>query len=137
MRIRNVHQRVVAGEPQQVARLIDDFAEVWPGEITPPPTQVVPGVYAAGPMVWEEVAREGAARAFRVTYPPELEAEHWFEIRSLATGTRVRHVVSGEAHSEFAFLWRDRLEPLHNLVIEALLRRIAARSVTEPRRAGS
>jgi hypothetical protein len=85
----------------------------------------------------EEVARAGAARAFRVIHPPELDAEHWFEIRETQTGTVVRHVISGEARAAFADLWRSRLEAVHDRVIEALLDRIAANAVTISRREGS
>jgi hypothetical protein len=38
-------------------------------------------------MVWQEIVRADAARAFRVVHPPELQAEHWFEIRQAPAGT--------------------------------------------------
>jgi len=88
-------------------------------------------------MVWQEIERVDAARAFRVIHPPELEAEHWFEIREAPRGTLVRHVISGEARAEFADLWRDRLEPIHDRVLEALLDRVAASTVTFTRHEGS
>jgi hypothetical protein len=37
-------------------------------------------LYDAGLMLWEEFDRPGAARAFRVIRPDELQAEHWFEL---------------------------------------------------------
>lgn len=135
--IRNVHERVVAGEPAQIARLIGDFDEIWPEEVARAPRYFGDGVYAADPMVWEETTRPGAARAFRVIHPPELEAEHWFEVRPAPTGTLVRHIVTGEAHADLADAWRNRIEPIHDRILEALLDRIAAKSVTFDLRGGS
>lgn len=137
MEIRNVHERIVAGEPQQVARLLGDFDEIWPDDVARAPRYFGDGVYAAAPMVWEEIARPGAARAFRVIHPPELEAEHWFEVSAAPSGTVVRHIVAGEAHADLADTWRTRIEPIHDRILEALLDRIAAKSVTFDSRRGS
>lgn len=137
MRIHNAHERVVPGTPEQVAALVADFDAIWPTHVARAPRYFGDGVYAAHPMVWEEVARADAARAFRVIHPPELEAEHWFEIRETPTGTLLRHVISGEARAEFADLWRNRLEAIHDRILEALLDRVAKAAVTFPRRKGS
>lgn len=137
MKIHNAHERVVAGTPEQVAALVADFDAIWPTQVARAPRYFGDGVYAAHPMVWEEVARDHAARAFRVIHPPELEAEHWFEIRETPTGTLLRHVISGEACAEFADLWRNRFEAIHDRILEALLDRVATAAVTFPRRKGS
>ena len=137
MNIHNVHERVVRALPERVASLVADFDGIWPEEIARAPRYFGDGVYVVDPMVWEEIARPGAARAFRVIHPPELEAEHWFEIRETPTGTLLRHVISGEARAEFADLWRNRFEALHDRIIEALLDRVATAAVTFPRRKGS
>lgn len=137
MKIDNAHERVVAGTPEQVAALVADFDAVWPDHIVDAPRYYGDGVYVAQPMVWQEIERVDAARAFRVIHPPELEAEHWFEIREAPRGTLVRHVICGEARAEFADLWRDRLEPIHDRVLEALLDRVAASAVTFTRHEGS
>jgi len=137
MKIDNAHERVVAGTPEQVAALVADLDAIWPTDIARAPRYFGDGVYAASPMVWEEVARAHAARAFRVIHPPELEAEHWFEIRETPTGTLLRHVISGEARAEFAELWRTRLEAIHDRILEALLDRVATAAVTFSRRKGS
>ncbi|HST14700.1 MAG TPA: hypothetical protein VLJ44_07620 [Gaiellaceae bacterium] len=49
----------------------------------------------------------------------------------------LRHVIAGDADPEFAELWRDRLAPIHDRVLEALLDRVAANAVTFTRREGS
>jgi hypothetical protein len=33
----------------------------------------------------------------------------------------LRHTIDGEAFGEYEAIWRERIEPLHNLVLEALL----------------
>ena len=137
MKIHNAHERVVNGTPEQVAALIADFDRIWPQHIVRAPRYFGDGLYAAAPMVWQEVPRADAARAFRVVYPPDLDAEHWFEVREESTGTGVRHVISGEARAEFADVWRDRLEAIHDRILEALLDRVAASAVTFSRHEGS
>jgi hypothetical protein len=133
MRIHNTHERVVGATPEQVATLVCDFDRIWPEHITRGPRYYGDGVYAAAPMVWQEIVRADAARAFRVVHPPELQAEHWFEIRQAPTGTLVRHVIAGEARDEFADLWRTRLEAIHDRILEALLDRIAAATLSVAR----
>ena len=46
---------------------------------------------------------------------------HWFEVEPVKVGTILRHTIDGEAFGEYEAIWRDRIEPLHNLVLEALL----------------
>jgi len=137
MKIHNAHERVVDATPGQVAALIADFDAIWPEDIARAPRYFGDGVYAADPMVWEEIARPGAARAFRVIHPPGIDAEHWFEVRRAPTGTLLRHVIAGEAGPEFAERWRDRLAAIHDRILEALLDRVAANAVTFTRREGS
>jgi len=137
MKIHNTHERVVTGTPEQIETLVGHFDLIWPDQIGRAPRDFGDGVYAAAPMVWEEIERADAARAFRVIYPPELEAEHWFEVRQAPTGTLIRHVISGEARDEFADLWRNRLEAIHDRVLEALLDRVAENAVTVNRRTES
>jgi hypothetical protein len=126
VRIRNVHERTIAAPPGQVAALIADFGRVWPTEITPAPRPHDPRLYDAGLMLWEEFDRPGAARAFRVLRPAELQAEHWFELEPAAGATVLRHTVEGRAAGEYEALWRDRIEPVHDRILEALLDKVEA-----------
>jgi hypothetical protein len=50
------------------------------------------------------------------------------EAQPVAGGTLVRHVVVGEAHGEYEAIWRNRIEPLHDRVLEALLDNVEAAS---------
>jgi hypothetical protein len=121
MKISNRHQRLVAARPERVAALVTEFDGVWPTEIAPAPRAVGGRRYDTGLMLWEEVERPGAARAFTVIEPQELQAEHWFELEPVESGTILRHTVEGEALGPYGALWRERIEPLHNRVLEALL----------------
>jgi hypothetical protein len=83
-------------------------------------------LYDAGLMVWEEFDRPGAARAFRVVRPNELQAEHWFELELAEGGTVLRHTIEGCAVGKYEAIWSERIEPLHDRVLEALLDNVAA-----------
>jgi hypothetical protein len=126
MKIRNFHERTVAAPPERIAALIADFGRVWPTEIAPAPRSRGHRVYDAGLMLWEECERPGAARAFRVVSPDELHMEHWFELHPAAGETVLRHTVEGCAAGKYEAIWRERIEPLHDLILEALLDNVEA-----------
>ena len=121
MEIRIRHERIVAAPPERIAALIADLDRVWPTDIAPAPRRQGQRLYDAGLMLWEEVDRPGAARAFRVVRPDELEAEHWFEVEPADGATVLRHTIEGSAAGRFEAIWRERVEPLHDLILEALL----------------
>jgi len=121
MKIRNRHERTVAAPPERIAALIADFDLVWPVHIAPAPRRQGHRLYDAGLMTWEEFDRPGAARAFRVVRPDELRADHWFELEPAGGATVLRHTVEGHAAGKYEAIWCDRIEPLHNLIMEGLL----------------
>jgi hypothetical protein len=126
MKIKNRHERVVAAPPERIAALIADFDRVWPTQIAPAPRRHGHRLYDAGPMLWEEFDRPGAARAFRVVRPDELQGEHWFELELGEDATVVRHTLEGRAAGQYEAIWRERIGPLHDLILEALLDNIEA-----------
>ena len=126
MKIKNRHERVVAAPPERIAALIADFDRVWPTQIAPAPRRHGHRLYDAGPMLWEEFDRPGAARAFRVVRPDELQGEHWFELELGEDVTVVRHTLEGRAAGQYEAIWRERIGPLHDLILEALLDNIEA-----------
>ena len=126
MEIRNQHERIVAAAPERISELIADFDRIWPTQIAPVPRLLGPGTYDVEFMVWEEFDRPGAARAFRVTRPDELRAEHWFELRPADGAIIVRHMIEGSADGRYETIWRERIEPAHDLILEALLDNIEA-----------
>jgi hypothetical protein len=121
MKITNQHTRVFAATPEQIAGLVADLDRIWPTDIAPAPRSRGAQLLEAGAMLWEEVDRAGAVRAFRVVSPPELQAEHWFELEPSVGGTLLRHTVAGDALGEYETIWRERISPLHDRVLEALL----------------
>jgi len=126
MKISNRHERVLAATPERVAALVADFEQVWPTQIAPAPRRRGPRLFQAGMMVWEEVDRQSAVRAFRVVSPNGLQAEHWFETEPADGGILLRHTIDGEALGEYEEIWRERIEPGHDRVIEALFDKIEA-----------
>jgi phytoene dehydrogenase-like protein len=126
MKIRNRHERIVAAPPERIAALLADFNRFWPTEIGPAPRPQGHHLYAAGLMLWEEFDRPGAARAFRVVRPDELRLEHWFELVPGDGATIVRHTVEGCALGKYETIWRKRIEPHHDLTLEALLDNVEA-----------
>lgn len=137
MTIMNRHERTVPGPPERIAALIADFARVWPDEIAPAPRRRGHRRYDAGLMAWEEFDRPGATRAFRVVRPEQLQAEHWFELVPADGATVVRHTVEGRAAGRYEAIWRERIEPLHDLVLEALLDNVEAEVAAQARRDGT
>ena len=121
MRIHNVHEREVDGSVDEVTALLDVVA-LWPTEIAPAP-RPEDGRLRVGPMLWQPVERDGAALAFRVVSPPQLEAEHWFEATRRNGGTTLRHTVDGRAAGDAVAVW-ERIEPFHDRIMEALLDRV-------------
>ena len=126
MKIRNRHERMVAAPPARIAALVADFDRVWPTEIAPAPRRQGPRLYDAGLMLWEEFDRPGAARAFRVVRPDGLQGEHWFELEGADGATVVRHTVEGCAVGKYEAIWCERIGPLHDLILEALLDNLEA-----------
>jgi hypothetical protein len=126
MRIWNRHERTLAAAPGRIAALIADFDRVWPVEIAPAPRPQGRRLYDAGLMMWEEFDRPGAVRAFRVVRPDAMQVEHWFELEPAEGGIVLRHTVEGRADGKYEAIWRERIEPLHDRILEALLDNVEA-----------
>jgi len=122
----NRHERILPAPPERIAPLIADFDRIWPTEIGPAPRRVEDRLYEAGRMLWQEVDRPGALRAFRVISPDELRLEHWFEAEPAAGATVLRHTVEGYADGRYEAIWRDRIEPVHDVEVEALFDHVEA-----------
>ncbi len=120
MKISNVHERTIGARPSQLEAMVADLDGIWPTQISPAPRHEGE-LLRAGTMRWQEFDRPGAVRAFRVISPPELRVEHWFEVEPVRDGSVLRHTIDGEALGEYEAIWRDRIEPTHDAVLEALL----------------
>src|SRR5262245_44965373 len=117
MKIRNIHERLIAATPEQIAELLADFERIWPTQIAPAPRPQGERLYEASMVLWQEYDRPGAARAFHVLSPAELQGENWFELERVGAGTLVRHTVQGEALGDYETIWRNRIEPAHNIIL--------------------
>jgi len=126
MKVRKLHERIVAAPPARIAALIADFDRIWPTEIAPAPQPQGHRLSDAGLMLWEEFDRPGAARAFRVVRPPELQAENWFGLDLTEGATVVRHTLEGCAAGKNEAIWCERIEPPHDRIVEALLDNLEA-----------
>jgi len=49
-----------------------------------------------------------------------------FEVEFTAAATVLRHTVEGCASGKYQAIWRKRIEPLHNLILEALFDNVQA-----------
>ena len=125
MKIRKRHERSIAAPPERIAALIADFDRVWPAQVAPAPRRQGHR-YDAGLMLWEEFDRPGAVRAFRVVSPDELQGEHWFELEPAQGATVLRHTIEASASGRYEAIWRERIEPLHDRILEALLDNVEA-----------
>jgi len=132
MKVRRLHERIVAAPPARIAALIADFDRVWPAEILPAPQALGHRMFDAGLMLWEEFDRPGAARAFRVVSPPELQGENWFELEATEGATVVRHTIEGCATGKYEAIWREQIDPLHDRILEALLDNLEAAVASGP-----
>jgi hypothetical protein len=133
MMIRSVHERTIGAMPEQIAPLIADFERIWPTQIAPAPRAQGDGLYQTPMMLWQEYDRPGAARAFRVVHPAELQGEHWFDLKPVPNGTLVRHTVEGEALGHYEAIWRDRIQPAHDNILEGVLDNIEAELALAPK----
>ena len=130
-RIVSRHERLIASSPERLAEIVGDFDRIWPTGIAPAPQAVGDALFDAGPMLWQEVDRPGASRAFVVAGPGGLRAEHWFEVEPVDGGALLCHTVEGEALGTFEAVWAERVEPLHDRVLEALLDNVEEAAVAE------
>lgn len=121
MKILNVHKRTFDATPEQLAALVADLDVIWPKHMGRPPRPEGGGRLRAGPMVWQEFDRPGAARAWRVVSPPQLQGHHRFEIEPVEGGTVLRHTVDAEVADGHEALWTEGIEPGHDLLQEAIL----------------
>ena len=118
MKVHNVHERRLAASPEHVGALFEDMDRLWPAPVPRPEN----GKLRMGLMLWQP--DEHAPAGFRIVVPPDFPARHWFDVAADGDGgTILRHTIAGEAVGEFEEIWRDRVEPMHDVYIEALFDR--------------
>jgi hypothetical protein len=116
VKVHNVHERALTASPERVTALFENMDRLWPAPV-PRPEE---GKLRLGLMLW----RRDDRCSYRIVAPPEFPARHWFEVDSDGYGgTVLRHTIDGEAVGEFEEIWRDRVEPMHDVYIEMLFDR--------------
>jgi hypothetical protein len=126
MKVYRRNERLITAAPEPIAGLIADFGRIWPTQLSPAPRRQADRLYDAGPMVWEEFDRPGAARAFRVVSPDQVQVEHWFELEPADGATVLRHIVNGSVAREYEATWSERIFADHDTVVEALFDNVQA-----------
>ena len=122
MKVDNVHERLLPAAPEAVTALFADLDRLWPTPAFPAP-EPEGDLLRLGAMLWQPVERAGSPLAYEIVEPEQFRASHWFEINGSEGGTVLRHTVRGEAVGAFEPVWRDRIEPLHDAYMEAVLDR--------------
>lgn len=129
-RIYNVHERVIAGEPERLQELLgrvggpDD--ELWPAPAWVPMILDGPPVVGAdgghGPIRYRVVAAEPGRVRFEFHSTPGIEGYHELTVqREGPRSTRVRHVLDCRASGSMRIVGPLVIEPLHDAVLEDLL----------------
>lgn len=140
MRVRNVHHRDFAVEPEALGLLLDTLASpddrIWPGEHWPKMRFDRPlGIGAVGghgPIRYVVEAYEpGVAITFRFTGPAGFDGTHTFAVEPLVEGARLTHVLAMDTSGKASLSWPLLYRPLHDALVEDALDRVAA-AVGEP-----
>jgi len=61
-----------------------------------------------------------------VVRPDDLQGEHWFELEPTEGATVLRATVEGRAVGKYEAIWCERIEPLHDRILEALFDNVEA-----------
>ena len=132
MKIRNVHERVVAAPIEDVGALLDSLSSksdrLWPVRWPPMRFDRPLGVGAIGghgPIRYEvEEYIAGRLVRFRFTSPEGFHGSHRFEVSGLPNGeTRLRHVLEMDPSGGSRISWPIAFRPLHDALLEDSLDR--------------
>ncbi len=133
MKVRNVHERILAAPLPTVARLLDSLASeddlLWPRDSWPPMRfdcgLCVGAAGGHGPVRYVVDSYEpGQSVRFRFTKPRGFDGYHAYEIEEAGPGTtRLRHVLDMRASGGALLTWPLIYRPLHDALIEDSLDR--------------
>jgi hypothetical protein len=117
VKVHQVHERRLDAPPERVKARLEEGRRLWP---EPLPASEEERVHA-GLGFWQRTVRVGPRR-YRVVSREDFRGDHWFEVQPDGEGgTILRHTVEGEASGDLATQWRDRVESMHDSLVEALL----------------
>ncbi len=132
MKVRNVHERVLAAPAEEVGGLLDSLSStsdrLWP--LRWPPMQFdrplqVGAVGGHGPIRYEvEEYKAGRLVRFRFSAPDGFHGSHRYEVIPLSKGeTGLRHVLEMDASGAATISWPLVYRPLHDALLEDSLDR--------------
>ncbi|UWF77290.1 MULTISPECIES: SRPBCC family protein [Microbacterium] len=121
--VRNIHERVVAGTPDEVWDVLIDFGALYPASSG---TFALPdGVFPGAPVRHDRVAyRVGEVEPGRRLWfdvGRAMPRGHGVELFAVERGTLVRHSIDSPLRGLFALLWPITLRRQHDRAIEGLL----------------
>jgi hypothetical protein len=133
MKVRNIHERVIAAPASRIGALLDSLASsddaLWPHRLWPAMKfdrpLCVGAVGGHGPVCYtvDEYA-PGQRVRFRFVAPRGFNGTHSFEVDPLgAERTRLRHVLEMRTTGPALVSWPLVFRPLHNALIEDSLAR--------------
>ena len=139
MRIANVHQRVVAAEPAEIAPLLASLGQaddvLYPPGWKPMRFDKPVGVGASG--THGTITAYEPGRLIEIAFPRGIgiTGSHMFTVTPLGAGrSRVQHEVVADA-TVIAWLgWHAMVRPAHDAVLEELLDRLQAAVGAPPER---
>jgi hypothetical protein len=143
VRVRNVHERVLAVPVEEVGALLDSLSSrsdrLWPKGWPPMRFDRPLGIGAIGghgPIRYEvEEYSPGRSVRFRFTAPAGFDGSHRYEVEALPQGGSVlRHVLEMEAGGMAVFTWPLLFRPLHDALLEDSLDRAETVLGNGPRR---
>src|SRR5688572_25422834 len=128
MRIRNVHERLIAASPSTLGEILDTLSStedrLWPVERWPRVRLDRPlSVGAAGghSFIRYHVTHYEPGRRVVFQFDPPLliEGDHRFEVQAIdETHTILRHAIAGRVQGVMSWRWRLVVGPLHDALIE-------------------
>ncbi|MGD8699289.1 MAG: hypothetical protein PVJ43_08370 [Gemmatimonadales bacterium] len=137
MRVRNVHQRILAAPFAEVGRLLDRLGSrddpLWPCDRWPAmrlnPGLEVGAVGGHGPIRYSvEEYSPGRFVRFRFSEPRGFDGYHGFEIEAAGPGAvRLRHVLEMKTRGWARLTWPVVYRPLHDALLEDALDRAQSR----------
>ncbi|MEU6701822.1 DUF2867 domain-containing protein [Pseudonocardia sp. NPDC046786] len=143
MRIRNVHERVIAAPVERVGALLDRLGGpddvLWPPEWPPMVLDgpVAPGAAGGHGGLRYRVTGHVPGRRIVFTVDPDqgLRGDHTFTAEPAGSGrTVLRHEIGGRATGVMRLLWPVAVRPAHDAVVERILDHAATAAGDPPRR---
>jgi len=137
MRIDNVHERTVAGGPEEIGPLLARLGQPDDPLYPPswPPMRYEDGIVVGSRGTHGVISAYEPGRLLEWSFPAGMgiTGTHAFTVTPLDHGrSHVRHVVDADATPVMWLVWSVAIRPAHDAVLEELLDRLAAATGNPP-----